>query len=98
MATATSSRRPCPNCVSYDPTFGYEVAVIVQRGLERMYRDQEDVYYYITALNENYEHPAMPEGAEDGIIKGMYLLQGGRQECQAVRACSSWGVARSCAK
>lgn len=64
-----------PNCVSYDPTFGYEVAVIVQRGLERMYRDQEDVYYYVTVLNENYEHPAMPEGAEDGIIKGMYLLK-----------------------
>jgi pyruvate dehydrogenase E1 component len=64
-----------PNCLSYDPTFGYEVAVIVQRGLERMYRDQEDVYYYITVLNENYEHPAMPEGAEDGIIKGMYLFK-----------------------
>ncbi|MEQ1718849.1 MAG: pyruvate dehydrogenase (acetyl-transferring), homodimeric type, partial [Hyphomicrobium sp.] len=64
-----------PNCLSYDPTFGYEVAVIVQRGLERMYRDQEDVYYYITVLNENYAHPAMPEGAEDGIIKGMYLFK-----------------------
>ncbi len=64
-----------PNCISYDPTFGYEVAVIVQRGLERMYRDQEDVYYYITTLNENYVHPAMPEGAEEGIIKGMYLLK-----------------------
>jgi pyruvate dehydrogenase E1 component len=64
-----------PNCISYDPAFGYEVAVIVQRGLERMYRDQEDVYYYITVLNENYPHPAMPEGVEEGIIKGMYLFK-----------------------
>ncbi|WP_072393121.1 pyruvate dehydrogenase (acetyl-transferring), homodimeric type [Hyphomicrobium sp. CS1GBMeth3] len=64
-----------PNCISYDPTFGYELAVIVQRGLERMLDKQEDVFYYITALNENYEHPAMPEGAEDGIVRGMYLLR-----------------------
>ena len=66
-----------PNCVSYDPTFAYEVAVIVQDGLRRMYAEQEDVYYYITTLNENYEHPAMPEGAEEGIMKGMYLLEAG---------------------
>ena len=65
-----------PNCLSYDPTFGYEVAVIIQRGLERMYRDQDDVFYYITTLNENYPHPPMPAGAEEGIIKGMYLLKG----------------------
>jgi pyruvate dehydrogenase E1 component len=65
-----------PSCVSYDPTFSYEVAVIVQNGLERMIAQQEDVYYYITVLNENYEHPPMPEGAEEGIIKGMYLLKG----------------------
>ena len=64
-----------PNCLSYDPTFGYEVAVIIQRGLQRMYGDQDDVYYYITALNENYVHPPMPQGAEDGIIKGMYLFK-----------------------
>ncbi|HME22626.1 MAG TPA: pyruvate dehydrogenase (acetyl-transferring), homodimeric type [Acetobacteraceae bacterium] len=63
-----------PDCVSYDPTFSYEVAVIVQDGLRRMYRDQEDVYFYITLMNENYEHPALPEGAEAGILKGMYLL------------------------
>ncbi|MGL4395927.1 MAG: pyruvate dehydrogenase (acetyl-transferring), homodimeric type, partial [Hyphomicrobium sp.] len=69
-----------PNCVSYDPTFGYEVAVIVQRGLERMYRDQEDVYYYITTLNENYAHPPMPEGAEEGIVKGMYLFKAAEGE------------------
>ena len=64
-----------PNCVSYDPTFAYEVAVLVQHGLERMYGKGEDVYYYLTLLNENYEHPAMPEGAEEGIVKGMYLLK-----------------------
>ena len=66
-----------PNCVSYDPTFSYEVAVIVQDGLRRMYAEQEDVYYYLTLMNENYEHPDMPEGAEDGIRKGMYLLREG---------------------
>jgi len=64
-----------PNCVSYDPTFSYEVAVIIQDGLRRMFKNQEDVYYYITLMNENYPHPAMPQGAEDGIRKGMYLLR-----------------------
>jgi pyruvate dehydrogenase E1 component len=61
-----------PNCVSYDPTFSYEVAVIIQDGLSRMVTRQEDVYYYITLLNENYRHPAMPEGAAPAIVKGMY--------------------------
>ncbi|KQO55864.1 pyruvate dehydrogenase [Methylobacterium sp. Leaf469] len=69
-----------PNCVSYDPTFSYEVAVIVQDGLRRMYAEQEDVFYYITVMNENYEHPGMPEGAEAGIIKGMYLFKEGPAE------------------
>ena len=64
-----------PNCISYDATYSYEVAVIVQNGLKRMYGDDEDVYFYLTLLNENYEHPAMPEGAEEGIVKGMYLLR-----------------------
>jgi pyruvate dehydrogenase E1 component len=64
-----------PNCISYDPTFSYEVAVIVQNGLKRMLTDQEDVYFYLTLLNENYEHPAMPNGAEAGIVKGMYLFR-----------------------
>ena len=63
-----------PNCISYDPTFAYEVAVIIQEGLRRMYKEQEDVFYYITVMNENYRHPALPEGAEQGILKGMYLL------------------------
>ncbi|BCM82039.1 pyruvate dehydrogenase (acetyl-transferring), homodimeric type [Methylobacterium indicum] len=67
-----------PNCVSYDPTFSYEVAVIVQDGLRRMYAEQEDVFYYITVMNENYEHPGMPEGAEAGILKGMYLFREGK--------------------
>jgi pyruvate dehydrogenase E1 component len=64
-----------PNCVSYDPTFAYELAVIVQDGLSRMLGDQEDVYYYITLLNENYQHPAMPAEARDGILRGMYLFR-----------------------
>jgi pyruvate dehydrogenase E1 component len=67
-----------PNCVSYDPTFAYELAVIIQDGLRRMYQEQQDVYYYITVMNENYAHPAMPAGAEQGILKGMYLFSEGR--------------------
>ncbi|MBP6327820.1 pyruvate dehydrogenase (acetyl-transferring), homodimeric type [Dokdonella sp.] len=64
-----------PNCISYDPTFSFEVAVILQDGVRRMLSEQEDVYYYITLMNENYAHPDMPAGAEKGIIKGMYLLR-----------------------
>lgn len=64
-----------PNCVSYDPTYAYELAVIIQNGLHRMYEKQENIFYYITVMNENYTHPDMPEGVEEGIIKGMYLLQ-----------------------
>jgi pyruvate dehydrogenase E1 component len=64
-----------PNCVSYDPTFAYEVAVIIQDGLRRMVAEQEDVYYYLTLMNENYPHPAMPEGSEAAILKGMYRFQ-----------------------
>ena len=72
---AISSPRPSPTASRYDPTFTYEVAVIVQDGLRRMLTEQEDVFYYLTTLNENYQHPAMPEGAAEGIIKGMYLLK-----------------------
>jgi len=64
-----------PNCVSYDPTFGYELAVIIQDGLRRMFQEQEDVYYYITLMNENYAHPEMPKGSEQDILKGMYLFK-----------------------
>ena len=63
-----------PNCISYDPTYAYELAVIIQHGLYRMYTQQENVFYYITVMNENYQHPDMPKGAEEGILKGMYLL------------------------
>jgi len=64
-----------PNCVSYDPCFSYELAVIIQHGLHRMVEQQEDVYYYITLMNENYSHPDMPKDIEQQIIKGMYLIQ-----------------------
>ena len=64
-----------PNCVSYDATYSYELAVIIQDGMRRMYEECESVYYYITTMNENYTHPEMPKGAEEGIIKGMYLLE-----------------------
>jgi len=71
-----------PNCVSYDPTFAYEMAVIIHDGLKRMYGKQEDVFYYITGMNENYHHPAMPKGVEDGILKGLYLYQENKGEKQ----------------
>jgi pyruvate dehydrogenase E1 component len=64
-----------PNCRAYDPAFGYEVAVIIHDGLRRMIGEQEDIFYYMTLMNENYRHPAMPEGATDGILRGMYLLR-----------------------
>jgi pyruvate dehydrogenase E1 component len=66
-----------PNCVAYDPTYAYELAVIIQDGLRRMLTEQEDVFYYITVLNENYHHPELPEGVREGIVRGMYLLQQG---------------------
>ena len=78
-----------PNCISYDPTFAYELAVIVQDGLKRMYVEQEDVFYYITLMNENYAHPAMPAGAEEGILKGMYLLRDGGDSAVKVQLMGS---------
>ena len=66
-----------PNCVTYDPTYAYELAVIIQDGLRRMYDEMESVFYYITTMNENYVQPEMPEGVEEGIIRGMYLLEDG---------------------
>jgi pyruvate dehydrogenase E1 component len=69
-----------PNCISYDPTFSYELVVIIQDGMRRMYQEQEDVYYYITVMNENYSHPEMPKGSEEGILKGMYLFREGSEE------------------
>ena len=64
-----------PNCVSYDPTFAYEMAVILREGLKRMHEKKENIFYYITAMNENYSHPEKPKGSDDGILKGMYLLR-----------------------
>jgi pyruvate dehydrogenase E1 component len=73
-----------PNCIAYDPTFAYELTVIVQDGLRRMYAERESVFYYITCMNENYTHPAMPAGVAQGILNGMYLLQiGGRGKVRA---------------
>ena len=69
-----------PNCVSYDPTYAYELAVIIQDGLRRMYVEQEDVFYYITVMNENYAHPAMPKGVELDILKGMYSFKKGAKK------------------
>lgn len=64
-----------PNCVCYDPAYGYELAVIMHDGLRRMYQDEESIFYYITVMNENYQQPEMPENVEEGIIKGMYPLK-----------------------
>ncbi len=83
-----------PNCISYDPTFAYELAVIVQDGLRRMYHNQENVFYYITVMNENYTHPDMPKGAEEGIIKGMYLLNGGGKRRKKVQLMGSGAILR----
>ncbi|MGA0449544.1 MAG: pyruvate dehydrogenase (acetyl-transferring), homodimeric type [Pseudohongiellaceae bacterium] len=73
-----------PNCVTYDPTYAYELAVIIQDGLRRMYHEQESVYYYITTMNENYVQPEMPAGCQQGIIKGMYLLEDGSSKAYKV--------------
>jgi len=67
-----------PNCVAYDPCFGYELAVILQDGMQRMLERQQDVFYYVTVMNENYAHPPMPEGAQEGILRGMYRLREAR--------------------
>jgi pyruvate dehydrogenase E1 component len=74
-----------PNCISYDPTFAYEVAVIIHDGLKRMYVEQEDVYFYLTLMNENYTHPAMSEGAAPAIVKGMYLFKAGDKKAKSPR-------------
>ncbi len=74
-----------PSCVAYDPAYVYELAVIIHDGLRRMYVDRESVYYYITCMNENYSHPAMPKGAEEGIIKGMYRVQKSKKRGKNVK-------------
>ncbi len=66
---------PVPTCLAYDPAFAYELAVIIEDGIKRMYGDEENVFYYLTVMNEQYAHPAMPKGAKDGILKGMYVAK-----------------------
>ncbi|MCW9014248.1 MAG: pyruvate dehydrogenase (acetyl-transferring), homodimeric type [Gammaproteobacteria bacterium] len=83
-----------PNCVSYDPAFSYELAVIIRDGMRRMYKDQENVFYYVTVMNENYVQPAMPKGVEDGIIKGMYLLKGGGKRRKKIQLLGSGAILR----
>ncbi len=83
-----------PNCVAYDPTFGYELAVIVQDGLRRMYQDKENVFYYISVMNENYPQPAMPEGVEEGILKGMYPFMEGIGDGPKVQLMGSGTILR----
>jgi pyruvate dehydrogenase E1 component len=83
-----------PNCVSYDPTFAYELAVIIRDGLRRMYQEKEDVYYYITVMNENYPHPAMPANAEEGIRKGLYLFREGPDGGKKVQLMGSGTILR----
>ena len=83
-----------PNCVSYDPTFSYELAVIMQDGLKRMIENQEDVFYYITLMNENYSHPEMPKGVEADIIKGMYLFSTSKIKGEKVQLMGSGVILR----
>ena len=82
-----------PNCVSYDPTFAYEMAVIVQDGLRRMFVEKESVFYYITSMNENYSHPALPAGAEEGILRGLYRFRD-REGDRAVNLVGSGTILR----
>jgi len=88
------SAHTIPNCASYDPTYAYELAVIIHDGLRRMYVNNEDIYYYISVMNENYEHPPMPEGVEAGIIKGMYLLKKGAKHKLKVQLLGSGTILR----
>jgi pyruvate dehydrogenase E1 component len=83
-----------PNCVSYDPTYGYEVAVIVREGLRRMLGEQEDVFYYLTLLNENYRHAPMPEGADEGILRGIYRLRATEADGPRVQLLGSGSILR----
>ena len=66
-----------PNCISYDPAYSYELAIIIKEGMRRMYQEMDSVFYYITTMNENYQQPEMPKGIEGDIIRGMYILEDG---------------------
>jgi len=83
-----------PNCISYDPTFAYELAVIIHDGLKRMFQLHDKVFYYITVMNENYTHPEMPKGSEEGILKGIYCLQEGDEKGKKVQLMGSGTILR----
>ncbi|MCU7959705.1 MAG: pyruvate dehydrogenase (acetyl-transferring), homodimeric type [gamma proteobacterium symbiont of Bathyaustriella thionipta] len=83
-----------PNCISYDPTFAYELTVILHDGMQRMFVEQEGVFYYVTAMNENYQQPAMPKGVENDILKGMYRLSKGGRRKQRVQLMGSGTILR----
>ena len=83
-----------PNCVAYDPCFAFELAVIIQNGLERMVKNQEDVYFYITVMNENYTHPDMPKGVQQGIIDGIYLFSESTNKDSSVHLMGSGVILR----
>ncbi|WP_177420110.1 pyruvate dehydrogenase (acetyl-transferring), homodimeric type [endosymbiont of Lamellibrachia barhami] len=83
-----------PNCVAYDPAFAFEMTVIVQDGMRRMYQEKESIFYYITVMNENYLQPAMPEGVESGIVNGMYLFQKGGKRKKRVQLLGSGAILR----
>jgi len=83
-----------PNCIAYDPTYAYELAVIIQDGMRRMYTEQENVFYYITVMNENYTHPPMPDEVQEGILKGMYLLREGAEAKLKVQLLGSGTILR----
>ncbi|MEN8132516.1 MAG: pyruvate dehydrogenase (acetyl-transferring), homodimeric type, partial [Pseudomonadota bacterium] len=83
-----------PNCISYDPSFGYELAVILHDGMRRMFCDQQNVFYYITAMNENYAHPAMPQGVAQDIVKGLYLFKKGGRKKLRVQLMGSGAILR----
>jgi pyruvate dehydrogenase E1 component len=85
-----------PNCVAYDPAYAYELAAIIHDGLRRMYVEQERIFYYITVMNENYAQPAMPQGAEAGILKGGYLVQAGGRGKVRVTLLGSGTILREC--
>jgi pyruvate dehydrogenase E1 component len=83
-----------PNCVAYDPCYGYELAVILRDGMRRLLQAQEDVFYYVTVMNENYAHPAMPAGAEEGILKGMHRVRAAGKGKKHVRLLGAGAILR----
>lgn len=87
-----------PNCVAYDPTFAYELAVIIQNGMHRMYEKHENIFYYITVMNENYHHPAMPEGVEEGILRGMYSFKKAAKKAKTAQLIGSGTILREVIK